>query len=192
MFEGAIRNFPSPDVEKDNVNYLAGMREIGVRSEYTDGRDMPRLLIRSVEFEGPFYDAWPPASHRNIFIDSDRKDDSPAYARQIIREFAARAFRRPITAQEESSLTAVFERSFEAGASFRDSVKDALQVVLTSPQFLFLIENSGTPGARAARRLRAGVEAVLLPLERPARSRRTEAGRGRLAAQSDWMPRSRG
>ena len=54
VFEGAIRNFPSPDVEKDNVNYLAGIREIGVRSEYTDGRDMPRLLIRSVEFEGPY------------------------------------------------------------------------------------------------------------------------------------------
>ena len=40
---------------------------------------------------------------------------------------------------------AVFEKSFKAGVSFRDSVKDALQVVLTSPQFLFLIENSGTP-----------------------------------------------
>ena len=52
---------PDPNVEKDNVNYLAGIREIGVRSEYTDGRDMPRLLIRSVEFEGPLYEAWPPA-----------------------------------------------------------------------------------------------------------------------------------
>jgi hypothetical protein len=147
VFEGAIRNFPSPDVEKDNVNYLAGIREIGVRSEDTDGRDMPRLLIRSVEFEGPFYDAWPPTTHRNIFIDSERKDDRPSYAREIIREFAARAFRRPITAREESSLSAVFEESFKSGSSFRDSVKDALQVVLTSPQFLFLIENSGTPDA---------------------------------------------
>ena len=61
VFEGSIRNFPSPDVEKDNVNYLAGVREIGVRSEYTDGRDVPRLLIRSVEFEGPYYESWPPA-----------------------------------------------------------------------------------------------------------------------------------
>ncbi len=119
VFEGAIRNFPSPDVEKDNVNYLAGVREIGVRSEYTDGRDMPRLLIRSVEFEGPFYDIWPPASHRNIFVDSDRKDDPPAYGQQVIREFAARAFRRPITAQEESSLTAVFENSLGRGRVFR-------------------------------------------------------------------------
>src|SRR6185437_9670891 len=31
VFEGAISNFPSPDVEKDNVNYLAGIREIGIR-----------------------------------------------------------------------------------------------------------------------------------------------------------------
>ncbi len=94
VFTGAIRNFPSPDVEKDNVNYLAGVREIGVRSEYTDGRDMPRLLIRSVEFEGPFYESWPPEPHRNIFVDFDRPDDLPAYAREIIRQFATRAFRR--------------------------------------------------------------------------------------------------
>ena len=145
MFEGAIRNFPSPEVEKDNVNYLAGVREIGVRSEYTDGRDMPRLLIRSVEFEGPFYESWPPPSHRNIFVDFAHKKDWPAYAREIIRKFATRAYRRPVTAAEESSLMAVYQKSSAAGGNFQESVKDALQVVLTSPQFLFLIENSRTP-----------------------------------------------
>ena len=145
VFEGAIRNFPSPEVEKENVNYLAGIREIGVRSEYTDGRDMPRLLIRSVEFEGPFYDTWPPASHQNIFIQSKSKGDTPAYAREIIREFGSRAFRRPLTQTEESSLVAVFDKSLKGGSGFRDSIKDALQVILTSPQFLFIIENSGTP-----------------------------------------------
>jgi hypothetical protein len=145
VFEGAIRNFPSPDVEKDNVNYLAGVREIGVRSEYTDGRDTPRLLIRSVEFEGPLHDTWPPATHRNIF--TGPAEESPVYARKVIREFATRAFRRPITATEEAALVAVFEKSARGGASFRDAVKDALQVVLVSPQFLFLIENSKTPAA---------------------------------------------
>ena len=147
QFEGAIRNFPSPDVEKENENYLAGIREIGVRSEYTDGRDMPRLLIRSVEFEGPLYETWPPAPHRNIFIESVHSAEPTAYARDIIRNFATRAFRRPITAVEESSLMNVFSSSSAGGASFRDSVKDALQVVLTSPQFLFLIENSPSPAA---------------------------------------------
>lgn len=145
VFEGAIQNFPSPEVEKDNVNYLAGIREIAVRSEYTDDRDMPRLRLRSVEFEGPFYEAWPPPSHKAIFIDSPRKADPQAYGREIIRRFATRAYRRPLADAEANALFTVFDRSLAAGGKFQDSVKDALQVVLTSPQFLFLIEKSATP-----------------------------------------------
>lgn len=145
VFEGAISNYPSPDVEKDNVNYLAGVREIAVHSEYTDGRDMPRLLIRSVEFEGPYYESWPPAAHRRILIDSKHKRDRSTYAREIIRSFATRVYRRPVTAAEKASLFKVWKESFTASRDFRKSVKDALLVVLTSPQFLFLIENSATP-----------------------------------------------
>ncbi len=188
VFEGAINDFPTPDVEKDNVNYLAGIREIGVRSEYTDGRDMPRLLVRSVEFEGPFYESWPPATHRNIFIESPHKpvehvsnvlkenekrhvENVPHYAQDVIRSFATRAFRRPVTASELETYFGVWKKSFaekregeapaepqsgkdgSAGASpsrnpgFRQSIKDTLLVVLTSPQFLFLIENSSSPAA---------------------------------------------
>jgi len=145
IFEGAINDFPSPDVEKDNVNYLAGVREIGVRSEYTDGRDMPRLLVRSVEFEGPFYESWPPATHRAIFIDSDNRDDPARYAGELIRSFATRAFRRPISQEEESSLIAVWESAFARQGDFQQSIKDTLLVVLTSPQFLFMIETSKSP-----------------------------------------------
>jgi hypothetical protein len=101
VFEGAIRNFPSPESEKDdNVNYLQGLREIGVHSEYTDGRDMPRLVIRSVEFEGPYYDVWPPASHTESFS-TDGRMDQQTYAHKIIHDFATRAYRRPITPEEE-------------------------------------------------------------------------------------------
>ncbi|MFN7650809.1 MAG: DUF1592 domain-containing protein [Acidobacteriota bacterium] len=145
VFEGAIQNFPSPEVEKDNVNYLAGIREIAVRSEYTDDRDVPRLRLRSVEFEGPLYESWPPAPHKAIFFDSPRQADPKAYAREILRRFATRAYRRPVTEAEATNLFAVFDRSFAAGGKFQDSVKSALQVVLTSPQFLFLVEKSATP-----------------------------------------------
>ncbi|MCA9065169.1 MAG: DUF1592 domain-containing protein, partial [Planctomycetaceae bacterium] len=145
IFEGAISNYPSPDVEKDNVNYLAGVREIGVRSEYTDGRDMPRLLIRSIEFEGPFYDSWPPATHRRIFMESALPPESAEYAAEVIGAFAERAFRRPLTDAETAQLLHVFDESREAGNSFQQSVRDALLVVLTSPQFLLLIERSEGP-----------------------------------------------
>ena len=145
VFEGAIRNFPSPDVEKENVNYLAGVREIGIRSEYTDGRDMPRLLIRSVEFEGPYLESWPPPSHSKIFVDFDRKSDQPAYAKRILHDFATRAYRRPVAPAEEASLFNVYAKAASDGRSFEDSIKEALMVALTSPQFLFLVETSKTP-----------------------------------------------
>ncbi|MEC7565758.1 MAG: DUF1592 domain-containing protein [Planctomycetota bacterium] len=145
VFEGAIGNYPSPDVEENNVNYLAGIREIGVRSEYTDGRDMPRLLIQSVEFEGPYYKTWPPETHQNIFIESEHKDQPAVYARELILDFATRAFRRPVSNTEIDSLMAVWKSSYADSANFSQSVQDTLLVILTAPQFLFMIENSHSP-----------------------------------------------
>ncbi len=186
VFEGAIRDFPSPDVEKDNVNYLAGIREIGVRSEYTDGRDIPRLLVRSVEFEGPLYESWPPASHQSIFIDFDRKVDSQAYAREVLREFAVRAYRRPISAEEESALMAVFRTSLGTGESFRESVREALQVVLTSPQFLFLAESSSTPEAEPINDFELASKLSYFLWDGPPDARTSElAGQGKLRAHLD-------
>ena len=145
VFEGAINDFPNPDVEKDNVNYLAGIREIGVRSEYTDGRDMPRLRIQSVEFEGPYYESWPPATHQNIFNASVIDAEPAVEARAILRSFATRAFRRPVSDTELEAIFSVWQKSYASNGNHRQSIKDALLVVLNAPQFLFLIENSHTP-----------------------------------------------
>ena len=101
---------------------------------------------------------------------SEGRSGRPTRARSSASSPPARSAARS-PPRKRRRWSAVFEKSFEGGARFQDSVKDALQVVLTSPQFLFLIENSSTPGRRAARRLRAGVEAVVLPVERPAGSR---------------------
>ena len=40
---------------------------------------------------------------------------------------------------------AVYQKASASGRNFQDSIKDTIQVALTSPQFLFLIENSSTP-----------------------------------------------
>jgi hypothetical protein len=145
VFEGAINNYPSDDVQPENDNYLAGIREIGVRSEYTDGRKRPRLKISSVEFEGPYYETWPPATHRRILIDSPNKDQPEVYALEVVRGFAERAFRRPITKAEEVSLMNVWKSAFSDHNNLIRSIKETLLVVLTSPQFLFLIEKSDSP-----------------------------------------------
>lgn len=147
VFHGAINNYPRPYVETDNVNYLAGVREIGVRHEFTDGRETPRLNIHSIEFEGPYYESWPPAQHAAIFVppENETTAGSALHARQILREFMGRAYRRPPSHAEVTDCFSVWQTARESGESFESAVKDALLVVLTSPQFLFLAEQSESP-----------------------------------------------
>ena len=144
-FHAPIGDFASPDTEENNVNYLAGLQEIAIRSEPTDDRQIPRVLVRAVEIEGPFYETWPPKGHRDIFPASVLKNDPPAYAREVIKRFVGRAYRRPIRAAELESLFGLWSGSFAENGNFHGSVRDVLLVVLTSPQFLFLIEESDGP-----------------------------------------------
>ena len=60
-------------------------------------------------------------------------------------------------------------------------------MVLTSPQFLFLIENEQNARTRASRQLRTGFEALVFPVERTARSQRLLrlAASGALRRQLD-------
>lgn len=148
VFEGAIANFPNPRVEADNPNYLAGFREIAVRSEYTSDRDMPRLRVESVEFEGPLHEQWPPASHQRLMQGADADSSDPEeWARSVIRSFATRAFRRPATESELDGLVKIWRRGVEAGADPTRALRDAFVATLVSPQFLFLVEASETPAA---------------------------------------------
>ena len=146
-FRAPISSFASPDTEEDNENYLAGLREIAIRSEPTDDRQIPRLLVRAVEFEGPYYEDWPPRGHREIFFPSVQKGDPPAYAREVIARFATRAFRRPPREDELESLLGVWRESYEGTKDFQVSVRHVLLVILTSPQFLYLTEESAGPQA---------------------------------------------
>ena len=145
VFEGAIENFPSPDVETDNVNYLAGIREIGVRHEFTDGRPTPRLVLHSIEFEGPYYTQWPPQTHRSIFPDKLESETDSRYAMRILSEFARRAFRRPLTEVETSKLQQFWQQQYDATADIRSSVSETLCFILVSPQFLYISESSDSP-----------------------------------------------
>ena len=112
VFEGAIKNFPSPESDKDNVNYLAGVREIGVRSEYTDGRDMPRLAIRVGGVRRALLRRRGRRSRTRTSLSiSTGRTICQAYGRKIIHDFATRAYRRPVTNAEEAALTGVFQKS---------------------------------------------------------------------------------
>jgi hypothetical protein len=127
-----------------------------------DKYDGPGLLVNWVEYEGPLHDTWPPASHRRIFGDlpltptaRDRNrsevtsKEPEADVARILRAFAGRAFRRPVTDADVGPFVALAKRRLADGSSFDQAVRAGLAGVLVSPEFLFLGELVGA-ASRAA------------------------------------------
>jgi hypothetical protein len=67
-------------------------------------------------------------------------------ARQCLKAFASKAFRRPAAPEEIDRLLALYGRARQRGDLFDSSVKLALRAVLVSPHFLFLVEREGPTG----------------------------------------------
>lgn len=61
-------------------------------------------------------------------------------AEQVLRAFLPRAFRRPVTDQEIAPYTDIFQEVVDEGDSFVGAITAALEAVLISPKFVFLIE----------------------------------------------------
>jgi mono/diheme cytochrome c family protein len=121
----------------------------------------PLLRIDWVEFENPFLEQWPPATHRAIVAD-DGGTDEAARARRVIERFATRAFRRPLDPVELDLLCGLWKTARGDAVSFEASVRETLAVVLTSPEFLALpaARGSSLAGGPEGTAGSAGVERV--------------------------------
>lgn len=118
----------------------------------------PGLCIDWIEVEGPLHDSWPPESHRRIFGDLPQ-EAAPVFnnstrvevasnepqedAVRILRDFAQRAFRRPVTEQDVSPFINLTKQKLSEGRSFEQAVRVGLTAILVSPEFLFLREQPG-------------------------------------------------
>ncbi|HVU52084.1 MAG TPA: DUF1592 domain-containing protein, partial [Polyangia bacterium] len=78
-------------------------------------------------------------------------DEAPCGAR-FIQQFGAKAFRRPLTADEVSDFTAFFEGE-RASSSFAGAVQLTTEAFLQSPQFLYRME-LGDPATAGADRVK--------------------------------------
>ena len=157
-FNGSINDFPSPVMNKANANYLAGIKEIGLRHDYVTEIDVPRLVVKeSLEFEGPYYESWPPKSHNSIFIDSPNKSNPEKYAKDIIQNFMFRAYRGEVNERDLAIAYKIWKQTYTESKDFEESVKDSLLVILTSPQFLFITRNISISRQGKAQRLGIGL-----------------------------------
>lgn len=78
-----------------------------------------------------------PETHKRLFTRQPTLDNKFEVAREVIGNFARRAYRRPLQEEEMFRLLKLFEVANREGENFAASVKLALKGVLVSPHFLF-------------------------------------------------------
>ncbi len=103
------------------------------------------LIIDYLEVVEPIGPQSLPESHRRIFIRQPTPGTGDEAARVIIRHFARRAYRRPLTTGETERLLRIFQMVRRDGETFESAIKVTLEAVLVSPHFLFRGEMQSHP-----------------------------------------------
>ena len=140
-FTGMLENLPIPMGDSEVSGDLANILTFGLWNNHLvkeSNLKGPPLLIKSVEFEAPYFPIWPPESHTKIFFESINKSDDKKYAEEVIEKFMINAFRRPLNAGELNRYLDFWNNIKDDFVSFEDSVKEVLIAVLCSPNFIYL------------------------------------------------------
>jgi mono/diheme cytochrome c family protein len=148
--EAVMKRAPSAELDLLKKQRDALEKEMnawtGVANIYNpkiDVEKLPRLLIESIEVEGPIQKEWPPASHKAILFAADERRDE-AYVHAIFERFLPRAYRRPVAKQEIDAIVSVVTDAQTTGKlSFHDAMRTGVQRVLCAPGFVFLQEPAG-------------------------------------------------
>jgi hypothetical protein len=111
------------------------------------------FLIHSILVRGPVEDKQhvEDKSYRRFFPKGPAPDDPKnreAYAREILAQFARRAYRRPVDDRTVDRLVALAQDTNKSpDQSFETGVGRAMIAVLASPRFLFRVEGTATGAA---------------------------------------------
>ncbi len=132
-----------------------------------DKDGQPGLVYRWLEVEGPLVYEWPPAGRTLLFGDLPINPvegaarsfevlapDPKADARRLMQTFLARAYRRPVDANDVERFVGVAIRALDKGARFLEAMIAGYSAVLCSPRLVYLEEPPGPlDGAALAARL---------------------------------------
>ena len=170
-FRGRVEEFP---IQSRSQSKYPGML-IWIRNVYSDGQpaplgkkvrievagkpvermvwpedpEFPAIIVEAVDFKAPVHSTWPPWHHRQIL--PARPESAAAErrtARDALRRFARRAYRRPSRAGDVRSALAFFDRVRPTMGTFEQALRETLAMMLISPGFLYLVEDSGRKGGR--------------------------------------------
>jgi hypothetical protein len=98
------------------------------------------IRIEYVEVASPMFEQWPPISHQRLLATTELENNEADRAKEILDRFMPKAWRRPITATECEQKVQLFHRVRNACDSFEEAMIEVLATVLSSPQFLYLVQ----------------------------------------------------
>ena len=140
-FTGMLENLPVPMASNDVSGELANIVTFGLWNNHLVKESSlkgPPLLVKSVEFEAPYYPVWPPKSYTEIFFKSKNQNNEEVYANEVIEKFMERAFRRTLQDGELDRYVTFWKNIRNDFDSFEDGVKEVLIAILCSPNFIYL------------------------------------------------------
>ena len=141
VFRERLENLPIPEIDFNDTEILSNIMILGIWNNYLvkDNRNSgPPLMIRSIEFEAPYYESWPSKSYNSIFIASENKANPEIYTREVLEHFIGKAFRRPARESELNLYMNFWKEIKDQYPRYEDSVKETLVAVLCSPGFIYL------------------------------------------------------
>ncbi|MEO5741098.1 MAG: DUF1592 domain-containing protein [Vicinamibacterales bacterium] len=125
---------PSALIETERQPYLA--------SYNSDRTPRTQPALYSVSIAGPFNPSGigeTPSRKRIFSCRPAKAADQPSCAKTILSTLARRAYRRPATSAEVQTLLEFYKQG-RADGTFEHGIEMALRAMLTSPAFLFRIE----------------------------------------------------
>lgn len=171
-FRGRIENHPIQVGQVNQKGQEPSTRQIYAQNLFDNGQlndnhvnhfdvawqlSVPRVVVRSVEFESPVFDVWPPEHHTRILPESSlRSADPDEYVRGVLNAFISRAFRRPASADERERFFKIYQMLAPEFETLEEAMRETLSMVLVSPQFLYhtvAADGLTTPSYEMASRL---------------------------------------
>ena len=117
------------------------------------GQEPLQVYIDHIEISAPFYAEWPPKSHRAIFVESANHENETLYAKEILRKFMRRAWRRPATTAEVEQYFGLFVKYRPELGTFEEAMQEVLATVLSAPEFLYLTQRSSAADKKGPQRI---------------------------------------
>ena len=145
-FKGRLENFPIPVIDPRHIDPKSAL-VIGVVNDSPKGANEAQIIISSMELIINPVESWPPHSYSKIFIPSKNTGNEDLYSKEIIKNFMSRAFRRPVSSHEVKSYHGLWKTFRPQSRSFVESIRGTLSAILSSPNFLYLIEKKPQEGS---------------------------------------------